>query len=83
VAECARAGDGDGGLGEGSAIEAKEALPRNLAAKGTSGGKGQLLKMERSKEVRPLRTVRTSGSRKTVVELCAHRRNGSAELVEC
>ncbi len=40
MAHSAGAGDGNGGLGKGSTIEIKEALPGDLAAQGTGGSKG-------------------------------------------
>ena len=82
VAKRGRAGDGDGGLGEGSTIEPEEALPCDFPAEGAGLSESQLREMERVEEGGLLRGIGKIGGGKAMVVLRADGGEGGAELVQ-
>jgi len=80
VAQRGRAGDRDCGLGEGSTIEAEEALPCDFPPEGAGVSESQLREMERVEEGSLLRGIGGSGRGKAMVELRADSSEGDAEL---
>jgi len=81
VAQRGGAGDGDGGLGEGSAIEAQKALPGSFATEGAGLGEGEFGQVQRMVERGLLRGGGTNLRRQAVVVFGADGRKRGAELL--
>ena len=82
MAKRGRAGHRDSGLGEGSTIEAEEALPCDFSPEGAGVSESQLREMERVEECGLLRGIGESGGGKAMVELRADSGEGDAELIQ-